>query len=60
MRAFGWMEIVAMKEGRRSRDVEFAKTIFGEDMARAHALEDKGLLSRPGDCTAPLRPPMRD
>ena len=44
MRAFGWMEMVAMKEGRRARDVEFAKTIFGEDMARAHALEDKGLF----------------
>jgi predicted esterase len=44
MRAFGWMEIVAMKEGRRARDVELARTILDEDMARAHALEDKGLF----------------
>ena len=44
MRAFGWMEIVAMKEGRRPRDVEFARTILAEDMAHARALEDKGLL----------------
>ena len=44
MRAFGWMEIVAMKEGRRPRDVEFARTVFAEDMARARALEDQGLV----------------
>jgi predicted esterase len=44
MRAFGWMEIVAMKEGRRPRDVEFASAILAEDMSRARALEDKGLF----------------
>jgi predicted esterase len=44
MRAFGWMEIVAMKEGRRPRDVDFAHTILDEDLSRARALEDKGLL----------------
>lgn len=44
MRAFGWMEIVAMKEGRRARDVEFARTILAEDMARAKGLEEKGLF----------------
>src|SRR4029453_9386649 len=28
-RAFGWMEIVAMKDVRRSRDLDFARTLFG-------------------------------
>lgn len=44
MRAFGWMEMVAMKEGRRPRDAEFAHKILDEDLSRARALEDKGLL----------------
>ncbi len=41
MRAFGWMEIVAMKEGRRARDPDLARTILAEDMARARSLEDR-------------------
>jgi predicted esterase len=44
-RAFGWMEIVAMKDVRRSRDLDFARTLFGEDMARAHALEERSLFT---------------
>ena len=45
MRAFGWMEILAMKEGRRPRDADLAGTILATDMARARALEDRGLLT---------------
>ena len=45
LRALGWMEVVAMKEGRRPRDVAFASSILAEDMARARGLEDRGLLT---------------
>ncbi len=45
LRALGWMEVVAMKEGRRPRDVALANSILAEDMARARGLEDRGLLS---------------
>ena len=45
LRALGWMEVVAMKEGRRPRDVAFAGSILAEDMARARGLEDRGLLT---------------
>jgi pimeloyl-ACP methyl ester carboxylesterase len=45
MRAFGWMEILAMKEGRRPRDADLAGTILAADTARARALEDPGLLT---------------
>lgn len=44
-RALGWMEVVAMKEGRRPRDLDLAKTILADDMARARGLEDRGLLT---------------
>ena len=45
LRALGWMEVVAMKEGRRPRDVALANSILAEDMARARGLEERGLLS---------------
>jgi pimeloyl-ACP methyl ester carboxylesterase len=44
-RALGWMEIVAMKEERRPRDLELARTLLAEDMARARALEDRALFT---------------
>ncbi len=44
-RAFAWMEIVAMKDGRRSRDQDLARTLVGEDMTRAGELEQRGLLT---------------
>jgi hypothetical protein len=40
-RALGWMEIVAMKDGRRPRDLDLARTLFAEDMARAQTLEER-------------------
>jgi predicted esterase len=45
VRALGWMEVVAMRDGRRPRDLDFAKTILAEDMSRARALEQRGLLT---------------
>ena len=44
-RAFAWMEVVAMKDGRRSRDQDLARTLLGEDMTRAGELEQRGLLT---------------
>jgi hypothetical protein len=44
-RALGWMEVVAMKEGRRPRDLDLAGKVFAEDLARARGLEDRGLLT---------------
>jgi len=44
-RALGWMEIVAMKDGRRPRDLDFARTLLAEDMARARALEERALFT---------------
>jgi dienelactone hydrolase len=44
VRALGWMEVIAMKEGRRPRDQDLARTLFGEDMARARTLEDRSLF----------------
>jgi predicted esterase len=44
-RALGWMEIVAMKEGRRARDLDFARALLAEDMARARTLEERALLT---------------
>jgi pimeloyl-ACP methyl ester carboxylesterase len=44
-RAFGWMEIVAMKEKRRPSDPELARTLLAEDLARARKLEDRSLLT---------------
>jgi len=35
------MEIVAMKDGRRPRDLDLARTLFAEDMARAQTLEER-------------------
>ena len=43
--AFAWMEVVAMKDGRRSRDQDLARTLLGEDMTRAGELEQRGLLT---------------
>ncbi len=44
-RALGWMEILAMKDGRRSRDPDLARTLLAEDMARAHTLEERALFT---------------
>jgi pimeloyl-ACP methyl ester carboxylesterase len=44
-RAFGWMELVAMKEGRRLRDGELAARVLADDMAHARAFEERGLLT---------------
>jgi dienelactone hydrolase len=44
-RALGWMEIVAMKEGRGSRDADLARTLLAEDMARARTLEERALFT---------------
>jgi len=44
-RALGWMEIVAMKDGRRPRDPDLARTLFGEDIARARTLEERALFT---------------
>jgi hypothetical protein len=44
-RALGWMEVVAMKEGRRPRDLDLARTILGDDLARARALDERKLLT---------------
>jgi dienelactone hydrolase len=44
-RALGWMEVVSMKEGRRARDLDLVRTILADDVARARALEDRGLLT---------------
>src|SRR5262245_39280431 len=43
-RALGWMEVVAIKEGRRSRDLDLVRTGLADEVARARALEDRGLL----------------
>lgn len=44
-RALGWMEILAMKDGHRARDLELARTILADDMSRARALEERGLVT---------------
>jgi poly(3-hydroxybutyrate) depolymerase len=44
-RAFAWMEIVAMKDGRRSPDQDLARTRLSEDLTRAGQLEQRGLLT---------------
>ena len=44
-RALGWMEIVAMKEGRGPRDADLARTLLAEDMARARTLEERALFT---------------
>ena len=44
-RAFGWMELVAMKEGRRPRDADLATRVLADDMAHARAFEEHGLLT---------------
>jgi pimeloyl-ACP methyl ester carboxylesterase len=44
-RALGWMEVLAMKDGRRARDLDLARTILADDVSRARALEERGLLT---------------
>jgi len=44
-RALGWMEVVAMKERRRARDLDLAGKVFADDVARARGLEERGLLT---------------
>jgi len=38
--AVGWMEVQAMKSGRRARDAELLDRIFSERVARVNALKD--------------------
>jgi dienelactone hydrolase len=45
MRAFGWMELLAMKDGRRPRDLALASQVFAEDMARAIDAEQQSRLT---------------
>lgn len=44
-RALGWMEIIAMKDGRRPGDMDLARTLLAEDMARAQLLEERALFT---------------
>jgi len=44
-RALGWMEVLAIKDGRRARDLDLVRTILAEDVSRARALEERGLLT---------------
>ncbi len=44
-RALAWMEVLAMKDGRRARDLDLARTILAEDVSRARTLEERGLLT---------------
>ena len=44
-RALGWMELVAMKEGRRPRDADLATRVLADDMAHARSFEEHGLLT---------------
>ena len=44
VRALGWMEIVAMRDGRRPRDLDLVPMLLAEDMARAQMLEERGLV----------------
>lgn len=44
--AIGWLEIVAMKEGRRTRDDALIARVFAEDVARAAKLSGKEALRR--------------
>ncbi len=45
VRALGWMEVLAIKDGRRARDLDLVRTILAEDVSRARALEERGLLT---------------
>jgi dienelactone hydrolase len=44
-RAFGWLELVAMQDGRRLRDADLAARVLADDMAHARAFEERGLLT---------------
>jgi hypothetical protein len=43
--AIGWMELLAMKDGRRARDPVLAAQILAADMARAGFAEQNGRLT---------------
>ena len=45
MRAAGWLEALAMKDGRRARDEALASALRDADVAAARALEDEGRLT---------------
>jgi hypothetical protein len=45
IRALGWLEVVAMQQGRRPRDQQIAAAILAEDLARARELESAGFLT---------------
>jgi hypothetical protein len=42
----GWMELQAMKEGRREKDPALVEALWAEDVARARELESAGRLWR--------------
>jgi predicted esterase len=44
MRALGWLELLAMKDGRRTADPSLAAAIVAEDVAYGKALEGAGQL----------------
>lgn len=44
--AMGWLEVVAMAQGRRPVDRELAAALLGEETAAARALEEAGELVR--------------
>jgi dienelactone hydrolase len=45
VRAAGWLEALAMKDGRRARDAQLAGELRDADVAAARALEDAGRLT---------------
>lgn len=45
-RAMGWLELLAMRQGRREKDAALVEALWAEDLARARELEAAGRLWR--------------
>jgi tetratricopeptide (TPR) repeat protein len=43
--ALGWLELLAMKDGRRPRDSSLATSMLSEDLKRARVLDERGALT---------------
>jgi predicted esterase len=43
--ALGWLELVAMKDGRRPRDASLASSVLSSDMKRARTVEERGVVT---------------
>jgi hypothetical protein len=43
--ALGWLELVAMKDGRRARDAGLVSSMLMDDLTRARALDERGALT---------------